>query len=655
MKPFDEELISAYIDNELSEDERREVERWLAESAEHRRLYEELASIHQRLSELPRHQLHGDYVEPVVREIRENPMLAPAAPLRTTWPPNPATVETPVFAMKEAPANRRPSWRSWTVVGVVAAAAATVLVVLSLPDTRQGDLAQSDSTAENEARSSEALIAESPEPETPTAATPMAEEASGASLERAESRSADEAVTPSAMSSPAEPPGAMMMRQNAASAEMPASSEMPADAFSASRGGTWGRGGFGGGLATPAEKSAAGNSPAFGVGDQPPRSFPAPASSAADAKPTSAPMNEFTRGASEAEATAAGQAGSPGARALRAEPSPIGAMGAAVGRAAGEPLPSVAGPIESQNRLADRPRSASLPRGAGLPAADVVVFVTIAPDQLAEMLRERKLQEFEASPSLASNQFGRDPSTAKSIGGSRDDQRTRRQAADLVTSPDAADSSRSKPATSSATKRIEPEEAAVFDEAVYVAADAEMLARLVRQIEERPASRLTIEPVNESADAVRFSQSLAKQRMEPAASPADKPVKDEAAPELRQPQRNARKADDDAVPAIDKAADAPVAKESLKEKSIAAEKKQDPAPVAGAATSPSAEESAVRPAVRYYFQHSAPSEAVAGENDRASAEDASATVSAPKALSDEARPLRVLFLLRSPDAPPVPQ
>ncbi|MCA9220096.1 MAG: zf-HC2 domain-containing protein, partial [Planctomycetales bacterium] len=34
MKPFDEELISAYIDNELSEDERREVERWLAESAE---------------------------------------------------------------------------------------------------------------------------------------------------------------------------------------------------------------------------------------------------------------------------------------------------------------------------------------------------------------------------------------------------------------------------------------------------------------------------------------------------------------------------------------------------------------------------------------------------------------------------------------------
>ncbi|MCA9208568.1 MAG: DUF4880 domain-containing protein, partial [Planctomycetales bacterium] len=109
MKPFDEELISAYIDNELSEDERREVERWLAESAEHRRLYEELASIHQRLSELPRHQLHGDYVEPVVREIRENPMLAPAAPLRTTWPPNPATVETPVFATKDAPANRRPS------------------------------------------------------------------------------------------------------------------------------------------------------------------------------------------------------------------------------------------------------------------------------------------------------------------------------------------------------------------------------------------------------------------------------------------------------------------------------------------------------------------------------------------------------------------
>lgn len=669
MKPFDEELISAYIDNELSEDERREVERWLTESPEHRRLYEELASIHQRLSELPRHQLHGDYVEPVVREIRENPTLAPAAPLRTTWPPNAATVETSATAMKDSPVNRWSSWPGWTVVGVVAAAA-TVLVVLSLPDSRQGDLAQSDSTDSAKLLSSEStMMPEASMAEEPMAETPMAEEASGMNLEQAESLTGAEAAAP-AMSSPSEPPAASILRQNAASADM------PADAFSTGRGGglaggargdsasgdkasrdsASGRGAFGGGLAMPAEKSAARNSQSLGAGgsgDRSPGSFSAPATSAVDTKPTTA--NEFNRAAIEAESAGAGQAGSPGARALRAEPAPVGTMSAAVGSAAGEPLPGVNVPIESQNRIAERPRSGSSALRAGLPAADVVVFVTIEPDRLAEMLRQRELRELDASESLANGQLGREPTTGKSTVSSQDDQRMRRQAADLGPAPDAAESSPAKPATSSAIANAESEEVAAFDEAVYVAADAEMLARLVRQIAERPASQLTIEPVNESAGALRFSQTFAKQRSEPTALPVDKPVDKDAAPEKRQPQRDVRKSDDDAVQTIENPANAPVPVEPLKENPIAAEKKTDPAPVAGATTLPSTNGPESRPVVRFYFKRSGPPEEVADANDGSAAEAKSESASARASLADEARPLRVLFLLRSPAAPNNPQ
>lgn len=52
-----EELLSAYVDGELSADEDRELERLLSTSVEYRRLLGELCALNAILGTLPRHPL----------------------------------------------------------------------------------------------------------------------------------------------------------------------------------------------------------------------------------------------------------------------------------------------------------------------------------------------------------------------------------------------------------------------------------------------------------------------------------------------------------------------------------------------------------------------------------------------------------------------
>ncbi len=66
-----EELLSAYLDDELSAAERARVEAWLAEDAEYRRLYDELASLRTDLQSLPRHALREDLGPAVLRRAEQ--------------------------------------------------------------------------------------------------------------------------------------------------------------------------------------------------------------------------------------------------------------------------------------------------------------------------------------------------------------------------------------------------------------------------------------------------------------------------------------------------------------------------------------------------------------------------------------------------------
>jgi anti-sigma factor RsiW len=62
-----EELISAYLDDELAPQERAEVERMMAEQPALRQLHDELAALRATMQALPRHKLEHDLGPAVLR------------------------------------------------------------------------------------------------------------------------------------------------------------------------------------------------------------------------------------------------------------------------------------------------------------------------------------------------------------------------------------------------------------------------------------------------------------------------------------------------------------------------------------------------------------------------------------------------------------
>ena len=86
-----EELLSAYLDGELPSDERSHVEQWLAESDEHRRLYDDLLALRREIQALPAQSLDAGFSDRVLAAIRSRTEpargsrrnLSPSPPLRS--------------------------------------------------------------------------------------------------------------------------------------------------------------------------------------------------------------------------------------------------------------------------------------------------------------------------------------------------------------------------------------------------------------------------------------------------------------------------------------------------------------------------------------------------------------------------------------------
>ena len=99
MKNLPEELLSAYLDGELTAQEQAQIERLLAESAEARQLLEELRLLSQSLQRLPVHKLKEDLAAKVLQEAQrreaESPAAAasPPASLPTGSVPTPAAAQ----------------------------------------------------------------------------------------------------------------------------------------------------------------------------------------------------------------------------------------------------------------------------------------------------------------------------------------------------------------------------------------------------------------------------------------------------------------------------------------------------------------------------------------------------------------------------------
>ncbi len=74
-----EELVSAYLDGELSPEERADVERWLAEHPELRQLHDELLALRATLRALPRQKVGHDLAPAVLRRAEQAVLRGPGA------------------------------------------------------------------------------------------------------------------------------------------------------------------------------------------------------------------------------------------------------------------------------------------------------------------------------------------------------------------------------------------------------------------------------------------------------------------------------------------------------------------------------------------------------------------------------------------------
>lgn len=126
-----EELISAYLDGELSDDERAQVEKWLTESAPLRQFHDELRALRLGMQSLKRHELDHDISGAVLRRAEQS-VLRSADPKPVTGTIRPAQTTTSWW-------NRGAGWRrvAWPAIAVAAALVILVYDVNRRPAERE--------------------------------------------------------------------------------------------------------------------------------------------------------------------------------------------------------------------------------------------------------------------------------------------------------------------------------------------------------------------------------------------------------------------------------------------------------------------------------------------------------------------------------------
>lgn len=109
-----DDLLSAYLDGELTAAERGDVERMLAENSDGRQTLEDFRALGGELRSLPRHKLDADFAHRVLRkaerQMLETPSNAPAIAPLAPAPPTPAT-PAPAPRMSENDERPRPAPR----------------------------------------------------------------------------------------------------------------------------------------------------------------------------------------------------------------------------------------------------------------------------------------------------------------------------------------------------------------------------------------------------------------------------------------------------------------------------------------------------------------------------------------------------------------
>lgn len=123
---LNDSLLSAYLDDQLTGEERAAVEAKLRESAEHRQTLAELRSLRESFQALPRYQLGDDFSGRVIEAA-----LAAEAQQNTANEPARTPLGPTVMPVERTPASRT-NHRLAYAAGAIAAVAACLLVVVQL-------------------------------------------------------------------------------------------------------------------------------------------------------------------------------------------------------------------------------------------------------------------------------------------------------------------------------------------------------------------------------------------------------------------------------------------------------------------------------------------------------------------------------------------
>lgn len=162
-----EEMISAYLDGELSAEERAQVEAWLAESLELRQLHDELKALGASIQALPRHQLTQDLQAAVLRRAEQSVLAGGAARNQIAGDVRPAS-KAPLWL-------RGAGWRrlAWPAVAIAAALVVMLFDAEQAPAPREVAQAPKGPTsiaARQETPSAKLAAKASPQSSAPTPA-----------------------------------------------------------------------------------------------------------------------------------------------------------------------------------------------------------------------------------------------------------------------------------------------------------------------------------------------------------------------------------------------------------------------------------------------------------------------------------------------------
>ncbi|MEO2023126.1 MAG: zf-HC2 domain-containing protein, partial [Pirellulaceae bacterium] len=128
-----EELISAYIDGELTSDEQARVEQALLEDPQSQQLLEDLQALHERLQAIPRSEPSQDYTQQILRRAERAILTEPSETPGTSDGAKTPTLQPAIpVARSKQPANLK------HLIWATTALAATLMLALLF---RPGDQA----------------------------------------------------------------------------------------------------------------------------------------------------------------------------------------------------------------------------------------------------------------------------------------------------------------------------------------------------------------------------------------------------------------------------------------------------------------------------------------------------------------------------------